>query len=78
MPAVVSARPMLPPSAPELLNGDARPYFLWWADCSVVELRAHLGDADLDSRAYWLGALLREANTPDVWLFVTPDEIRAL
>jgi hypothetical protein len=23
-----------------------------------------------------MGALLREANTRDVWLFVTPDEIR--
>jgi hypothetical protein len=28
-------------------------------------------------RAYWMGALLREANTRDVWLFVTPDAIRA-
>lgn len=25
-----------------------------------------------------MGALLREANTRDVWLFVSPDEIRAL
>jgi hypothetical protein len=25
-----------------------------------------------------MGALLREANTRDVWLFVHPDEIRAL
>ena len=25
-----------------------------------------------------MGALLREANTRDVWLFVEPDDIRAL
>jgi hypothetical protein len=27
-------------------------------------------------RAYWTGALLREANTRDVWLFVTPAALR--
>lgn len=43
MAAVVSARPMLPPSAPELLNGDARPYFLWWvlSPLSIEELTAY-------------------------------------
>jgi hypothetical protein len=39
---------------------------------------SHLGSPDLEERAYWMGALLREANTRDVWLFVTADKIRAL
>ena len=32
----------------------------------------------IETRAYWLGALLREANTRDVWLFVTPEQIKSL
>ncbi len=42
------------------------------------DLRAHLASADLEERAYWMGALLREANTRDVWLFVTRADIVAL
>ena len=42
------------------------------------QLKEHLASPDLEERAYWMGALLREANTRDVWLFVTVDEIRAL
>ncbi len=67
----------LPPTSPELLEPSARPYFLWWTEATVAELRAHLASADEDERTYWLGALLREANTRDVWLFVTPDDVRA-
>jgi len=44
----------------------------------VAEFSAHLQDPEPETRAYWLGALLREANTRDAWLFVTPSEIRAL
>jgi hypothetical protein len=58
----------LPPTSSDLLRPDARPYFLWWLDCSVAELRRALDDADPERRAYFLGALLREANTRDVWL----------
>jgi hypothetical protein len=60
-----------------LLDPSTRPYFLWWTDATVADLRRHLADPDLELRAYWLAALLREANTRDVWLFVTPEEIRA-
>lgn len=66
----------LPPTSADLLRADARPYFLWWTDATVADLRAHLADPDPVVRAYWMGALLREANTRDVWLFVRPDEIR--
>ena len=67
----------LPPTSASLQDGAARPYFLWWTDATVADLRKHLRDPSPEVRAYWLGALLREANTRDVWLFVTPAEIRA-
>ena len=35
-----------------------------------------LSDPDAKTRAYWLGALLREANTRDVWLFTDVETIR--
>jgi hypothetical protein len=55
-----------------------RPYFLWWTGATVGDLRAHLASPDLETRAYWMAALLREANTRDVWSFVGPREVRAL
>ena len=67
----------LSPTSAELSRDDTRPYFLWWTDCTVADLRRHLRDSDPEIRAYWLGALLREANSRDVWLFTTPNEIRA-
>ena len=69
--------PLLPPTSSDLVLDETRPYFLWWTDATVGDLRRHLASADADERAYWLGALLREANTRDVWLYITPDAIRA-
>ncbi|MCC6737401.1 MAG: hypothetical protein IT452_00020 [Planctomycetia bacterium] len=69
---------LLPPTTPALRDPEARPYFLWWTATTVGQFREHLKDPDRDRRAYWLGALLREANSRDVWEFVTPGEIRAL
>ncbi len=68
----------LPPTTESLLDDSARPYFLWWTDATVGQLKEHLVSPDPEERAYWMGALLREANTRDIWLFVTSDEIRAL
>jgi len=68
----------LPPTSSSLSDDEARPYFLWWTDATTADLRAHLRDPSPEVRAYWMGALLREANTRDVWLFVTPNEIRQL
>lgn len=68
----------LPPTTASLLDEKARPYFLWWTDATVGDLRAHLSAADPEERAYWMGAMLREANTRDVWLFVDVEAIRAL
>lgn len=68
----------LAPTSASLLDDEARPYFLWWTNTTVGELKAHLRSRDAEERAYWLGALLREANTRDVWLFTTEQEIRSL
>jgi hypothetical protein len=54
-----------------LTKDETRPYFLWWLDCTVGDLKQALADPDDEKRAYYLGALLREANTRDVWLFTT-------
>ena len=68
---------LLPPTSDELFDDEAHPYFLWWTDASVGDLRRHLNAEDAEERAYWMGALLREANTRDVWPFVGPDGIKA-
>lgn len=68
---------MLPPTSDDLRLDETRPYFLWWLDATVGDLRQKLRSADEEERAYWLGALLREANTRDVWLYTNVQEIRA-
>ena len=68
---------VIPPTSSELRHPATRPYFLWWTNATVGDFRIHLQDPNPRRRAYWMGALLREANTRDVWLFVTPDDIRA-
>lgn len=70
--------PGLPPTSPSLTRDDEKPYFLWWTDVTVGDLRKKLREGDASERAYWLGALLREANTRDVWLFTSVAEIKAL
>lgn len=70
--------PVLPPTSPDLHVAETRPYFLWWTEATVGEFRALLASPDPATRAYWMGALLREANTRDVWIFVQPNDIRAL
>jgi hypothetical protein len=71
-------RYQLPPTSADLQDAATRPYFLWWTDTTVGQLRALLRHPDRTTRAYWMGAVLREANTRDVWLFVAPDEVREL
>ncbi len=70
--------PRLPPTTTSLLDDSSRPYFLWWTDATVGSFKRHLRSRDPEERAYWMGALLREANTRDVRLFVADDEIRDL
>jgi hypothetical protein len=75
---VLDSRPAgLGPTSPDLLEPESRPYFLWWTTTTVAELRRLLASPDPQERLYWLGALLREANSRDVWLFTSPEEIRS-
>jgi hypothetical protein len=69
---------MLPGTSTHLHLPQTRPYFLWWTDLTVAQFRDKLGSPDPEVRAYWVAALMREANTRDVWQFVSPDEIRLL
>ena len=71
----MSAPLPLPPTSADLADDSTRPYFLWWTGATVGDLRGHLRSEDPNERAYWMGALLREANTRDVWQFVTADQI---
>ena len=68
----------LPPTSRFAEDDSALPYFLWWTEVTVGQFRRLIGHPDVDTRAYWIGSLLREANTRDVWSFVTPDELRDL
>lgn len=68
----------LGPTTTHLLDPAERPYFLWWTDLTVADLHREVREGTDEARAYWVGALLREANTRDVWVFVTPEEVRAL
>jgi hypothetical protein len=68
---------VIPPTSDALRRDETKPYFLWWTDCTAAELRRHLADPDPATRGYWLGAMLREANSRDVWLFTSPAEVRA-
>jgi hypothetical protein len=45
-------------------------------EVTIGGLRERLRDPDPAVRHFWLGALLREANTRDVWYLVEPDAIR--
>jgi hypothetical protein len=67
---------VLPPTDTALEHPHTRPYFLWWTDATVADLHTMLASTDPAQRGYWMGALLREANSRDVWLFVTPAQIR--
>lgn len=69
---------LLPPTSDSLLHDETRPYFLWWTDLTVGELKKRLASDEIGEKAYWMGAVLREANTRDVWLFVDAKQIREL
>jgi hypothetical protein len=58
-----------------LHDPDARPYFLWSEDTSVAAFRRALLDAQGEEWCRLVGTLMREARDPDVWLFVTPQQV---
>jgi hypothetical protein len=53
------------------------PYFLWSGDdrVSEEEFRAKLRSPDTRERARWMGRLLREARSDDVWKYVTVSDV---
>src|ERR1017187_7525334 len=52
-----------------------RPYFAWDVNVTEGELCDKLRGADADARAQWQGWIMAEARYPDVWRFLSLDEI---
>lgn len=52
-----------------------KPWFLWDVDTSDEEFRSRLRHPDPRIRAQWQGVLLREARFPEVWQYVTLDDV---
>jgi hypothetical protein len=66
---------MLRPTGPRLLDSGAVPYFLWDTQQTVAEARRILGGPPSSERDEILVRLLREANSRDVWVFATWNQI---
>ena len=56
-------------------DADAVPYFLWDDPMTMRELRERLATASAPERTRLLGKIVREARDPDVWRFITPQEL---
>lgn len=65
----------LPPTTESLLDDTSRPYFLWWTNTTVGQLKEYLASSDPEERACWMGSPPAEGQH---LLFVTPDEIREI
>jgi hypothetical protein len=63
-------------AAEKMLDAQGRPYFLWDVDMTLERFETLLREGDADTRAYLMGKLLRQAKPDDVFVFVTPQEIR--
>ena len=70
--------PDVRPLSTELGRDDAQPYFIWDIPLTVKELRRHLADPNRETRALWMARVMREARYPDVWRFVSLDEVLQL
>jgi hypothetical protein len=68
---------LLNPTPPErLVDRHGRPYFLWDVDMTLERFRECLRHPNLDTRAYAIGKLMRQAKPDDVFRFVSVAEIR--
>lgn len=63
------------PTSHRLLDSDAIPYFLWDTRQTVGELRRIMSGPKTPERDELLVRLLREANSRDVWLFASWEQI---
>lgn len=66
---------MLPPTSPRLEEADTIPYFLWDTRQTVREVRRVLAMGPATEKDELIARILREANTRDVWLFLSWPEI---
>jgi len=65
------------PTSARLLDPQAVPYFLWDTQQTVAEAHRILAGPAGSERDELLVRLLREANTRDVWLFTSWEQIDA-
>ena len=60
-----------------MVDAQGRAYFLWDSDVTLERFVELLRHPEIETRAYALGKLLRQAKPDDVFTFVSPAEIRA-
>jgi len=65
------------PLTTDLSRENERAYFLWDEQRTIGEFRRALEEAAGPERRRLIGKLMREARDPDVWRFVTPQEVWA-
>ena len=54
----------------------SHPYFLWSEEMTVGELRGILsGNQGPEQRIAYMARIMRECRIPEVWQFLTPDDI---
>jgi hypothetical protein len=54
---------------------DKRPWFMWDVKVTEREVRERLQHPDPRIRAQWAGRILREASYPEVWQYLSLEEI---
>ena len=65
----------MPALSTTLSDPGAVPYFLWDDPMTVAEVKGRLKSVSEPERLRLVALILREARDPDVWLFVTPEEV---
>ncbi len=65
----------MPTLSTSLSDPGAVPYFLWDDPMTVAEVKGRLQSASEPERLRLLSLILREARDPDVWLFVSPEDV---
>ena len=61
-----------------LTDPGAVPYFLWDDPMTVAQFQGRLLSVSEEERLRLLALVLREARDPDVWRFVSPEEVARL
>lgn len=60
------------------MDAAGRPTFLWDCELTLSELLARLQDPDPAVRAYWIGAVMRQARPDDALTLIPTVEMREL